>query len=239
MKRIVLAIVFLASALQAQIPFSFSDVPAVSSVNQVVGSASYLVQQDFESAGTPSGWTGFAGTFTFHNTSSPLEGTGDLTETGGSAQCYVQYTAQTEAFIVFLWKAVTLPSANANVFGFYDASFANEVCGFNVTTAGAIRGLCKGTQYAVFGANISAATLYYVKVHYKAGSGSNAACSVEFSTSGTWTGSGNFFISTTTGTATTSTTDADWLNDAGSSVFHIDHVRISTTDLGSTFSSWP
>lgn len=202
------------------------------------GSSAFVIQ-DFESAGTPSGWTLFAGTVTFHNTSSPLEGTGDLDYQGGSAQAYVQYTAQTEVYIVFLFKAVTLPSANAQVFGFFDSGFVNNVCGINVTTAGAIRGTVKGTQYATFGANISAATLYYVKMHYKAGSGANSIASCEFSTTGTWTGSGTMFISTSSGAATTSTTDADWINDAGTSHFRCDHVRIYTTDPGSTFSGLP
>lgn len=106
-----------------------------------------------------------------------------------------------------------------------------------VNKFGGVRFVVGNTNLGFMASSAVSGTLYYVKWHYKKGTLNNAIASCELSTTGTWSGSGGFFLSTTTGDCTInmgafqafSFTDGD---------YRLDHIRVSTTDLGNSFSSW-
>lgn len=204
----------------------------------VTSGIKYIVAQDFENAGIPSGWSDLGGC-TFHNTVSPLEGTGDLKVTGAGTNkgAYALSPLVSELWMVGLLKFTILPSAASAWFGVRSSSFAN-VCFLRVSSTGTVS--CFNDSGAAFGtmaSTIVAGTLYYCKIHYKTGTGANSISSAELSTSGTWINSGSFYVSTTTGV---STTDAGQLTcECNDGENRYDHIRMSATDLGNSFSNWP
>lgn len=205
----------------------------------VTSGIQYILSQDFESAGTPSGWSS-AGTVTFHNTTAPLEGTGDLDVLGPTSQAvYTFASAVSELWMVCLIKWITLnTTGNTNSCGVLNASSGTASYLNFVANTGAIRGFNGGQIVGPMVNTVSAGTLYYFKMHYKKGTGADSQSSYELFTSGSWIGSGNFFISTTTGT---SVSDAAIFRfqDFNDGDYRLDHIRISTVDLGNSFSNWP
>lgn len=200
---------------------------------------SYIIQQDFESAGVPSGWTNFGGC-TFHNTSSPLEGTGDLKIVGGAfsaGTCTLSPTVS-EYWMVALIKCVALPSSGADKwFGTDTSGFANCSTTF-ISSAGVVQCWNGSGSLGAMASSVVGGTLYYLKHHYKVGTGANSISSFELSTTGTWINSGSFYVSTTTGIST-SNAGLIALRYPTDGECRLDHVRMSATDLGNSFSNWP
>lgn len=204
----------------------------------VTSGVGYIMQQDFESAGVPSGWAS-GGTVTFHNTTSPLEGTGDLKEVGSvTTQAHYTFSSDlTELWQVCILKFVSLPSSGfSNVIQFYDASFNNAML-MEVFNTGKVRGV-NGVGFVGDTVDpVVAGTLYYVKIHYKQGSGADSLTSIELSTSGTFINSGNLYISTTTGSSVRDV-KYDYFMYTVDGEVRYDHIRVSATDLGNSFSNW-
>lgn len=202
---------------------------------------SYILQQDFESAGTPTGWSG-TGSVTFHNTSSPLEGTGDLDLVGHASPdtTALSLTSSTasECWMVFLFKIISFSSSGSSMFIELQTS-AGSPSGGNLqfTSSGGCKMTIGFTGSANTAGNLSSGTLYYAKMHFLKGTGSNAQGSIEFSTTGTWTGSGSLFASVTNGDSTIDIGKFVALNLVDGD-YRLDHIRVSTTDLGNSFSSW-
>lgn len=99
------------------------------------------------------------------------------------------------------WMRFRLNATNTIVTGLTICSFADNVSAYQATVrfdGGKLRAAVGATTAATVN-SVSANTTYAVRVRYKAGTG-NAICSVEFSTDGTFTGSGNNFAEVTTGT---------------------------------------
>lgn len=237
MKRLAILFLSFALSLNAQIGGNASSGGNFSTGGNVQAAQSagnsYIVQQDFESAGTPSGWTSFSGSPTFHNTTSPLEGTGDLLETGTGVDAYVQFSAQTEIWAVFMFKANTYPASSTTTCTFDDSGFVHQMLLLQVNSSG-IKGLMNGTQFATSSGGVSNGQLYHVKMHYNPGT----KVEIEFSTGDFLGNNGNgLYISSTTSVPSQSVTDVEFQG-AGGNTFQFDHVRISTTDYGLAWSSW-
>lgn len=191
----------------------------------------YVVAQTFDVAGTPAGWAS-GGTVTFHNTSGPLEGTGDvLVGTGTSFANPAQFGPYNEAWGFCLFKVTTLPSSSANFIGFWDYTTGlTMVGGVQLDNLGKISLVVNGSGGAVMTDAITINTLYYCWIHYKTGTG-NAVVSCGISTTGTEPTGGTSFVGTTTGTST-STAGYYVVETQNSAVSHFDHVRVATTDPG-------
>lgn len=200
------------------------------------------MQQDFESAGTPTGWTNTnPAKIIFHNTTTPLEGTGDLSLTGGTSpisQAYYTFVSPlTECWVVAMLKCIALPSSGSTTwFGTQSATLTN-VSFLNLTSAGVVRPANNGAFLTSMVNPVVAGTLYYFKMHYKVGTGANSIGTFELSTTGTFINSGNFYSATTTGASTTNAGTLVCQNQVDGE-FRFDHIRVSATDLGNNFSSW-
>lgn len=198
---------------------------------------SYIVQQDFESVGTPSGWSS-SGTVTFHNTTTPLEGTGDLKIVASGHADYTFSPAITEAWMVFLLKFINLPSSSSTAFAiFYNPAFLVS-SQMTVSSAGVINCFYDSGLAGTMAGTVSAGTLYYCKLHYKEGTGADGIASYELSTSGTFINSGSLFVSTTTGSLVRTINFLEFNYDVDGE-YRVDHVRVAATDLGNNFSNWP
>lgn len=201
----------------------------------------YYLSQDFESAGGYSGWTGSAGT-TFNNTSSPLEGTGDLKIVGNGTTVerasFGFFGGIREGWIVALLKIVSLVGSGNTWFNITTNSGSNVSTMFlngdgsvPVTQGGSVIGtMAAGT--------VTLGTLYYCKMHYKPGTGANCVASYELSTTGTFINSGSAYISTTTGPAQNDLSRLCCDNWRSGGDWRFDHIRVSAVDLGNSFSSW-
>lgn len=205
----------------------------------VTSGIQYIIQQDFESAGTPSGWTG-NGLFTFHNTSSPLEGTGDLLINGQASPAsfgiYNMPSTVNECWTVVMLKCVNLPSSNADWFRLL-SSGGTAASFIRVDQTGALQYVNGDTGLVVPTGLVTAGTLYYLKMYYLIGSGSDSISTWELSTSGVWIGSGSFYGSKTNGPSTRNVGKLYCENNS-TGEFRFDHIRMSSSDLGNSISNW-
>lgn len=205
---------------------------ALAWISQAVGN-SYIVQQDFESAGIPTGWTSFSGSPTFHNTVSPLEGTGDLLETGTGLDAYVQFSAQSEIWVVFLFRANTYPASSATACTLDDSGFVHQPLSFTVNTSG-FNGKVSGVSFGSSSGTLTNNQIYRVRMHYKP----STIVEIEFTTTNWLGNNGNGLYLTSSSSIPAFTITNVEFQGAGGNTFQFDHVRVSTTDFGLNWSSW-
>ena len=144
-----------------------------------------------------------------------------------------------EVWMVCMVKWTTFPSSTTNWVCIDTASAGAFLTSTQINASGTVNCQHNGVQYATLGANLSAATLYYCKMHYKLGSGANGVSEIEFSTTTTFAGSGALYATKTNGAGTAQAASAELVDFVGTSVCQFDHVRVSATDLGNSFTSWP
>ena len=208
MKTLILLFILSTMTASAQIPFTGMQFLIPSAFTNSGGTI-YLVNQNFESVGTPVGWTGgiAPGDYNFNSTSSPLAGLQSLhlDDTVENAYAYTSWSdAGVEIWGEFLFRANSFPASFMTFFTLQDTSL-NQVLKLFIFSNGNIAiEDSTGNIYATTVANMSLNTVYYVWVHYKSGTGVNSTDEVWFSTSSTNPGSGgNFYAGGTTGHDTT------------------------------------
>lgn len=137
----------------------------------------YLINENFEGTGTPSGW---GGTADFDSTTSPLAGAQSLRVNNQTVQNEAAID-NGDLWFKFLFKPNQLPTTDSDIFYINDASF-NELGRIIMETNGKLI----ATQDGIFeetSSALSSGTMYYVWVRYVKGSGSNSVVQVYFNTS--------------------------------------------------------
>lgn len=197
----------------------------------------YLVEETFEGAGTPTDWTTTGtGTIDFDNTIVVIDGAQSLMLTAVSQTPRAispTFAAQGEIWVYFKMIVVSLPSASVGLITVKNASAA-QVMRIRVTATGLIN-----VQSATGGANttdaVSAGTLYHVLGHYLKGTGADAIVDVEFNTTGTWTGTGNKFKQLTNGDATTDAVSFELGHNASTTFNNVyDRVLAAASQIGNS-----
>lgn len=165
---------------------------------------SYLVNEDFEGAGTPTDWATDHGSPDFDYSVVPLVGLQSLRLPNNSAAYYTVDLDKSEVWFKFYVKLETLPASQEVLFSFADAFF-NFLYKVNIDPGGTLN-----VKDQIFG-NIdqttvdalSTGTVYNIWGHYNKGSGSNAVCEVSFDTVGNpRPNAGNKYAGGTNGTST-------------------------------------
>lgn len=196
-----------------------------------------LIQED----GTGSGWT---------NSTTPPSWGVDGTSIGmDSAVAYLQ--SLTNAFDVFSYKGfadsgevyiytkIYISSASI-ASSLYKRILSLNSSGttifslnvYNLSSTYRMLVGCGSTAYTT--GTLSEDTLYHVKVRYKNGTGSNAVCQAEFSTTGTFAGSGSSYVSKTDGSLT-STVNRLYINPGVNALdIYYDKIRVYSADFGSS-----
>ena len=188
---------------------------------------SFLIDEDFEGTGTPSGWgTTGSGTANFDSTTSPLEGAQSLRLTGTTNIISTTLTIQEpELWWKFRYKPASLPSVTLRIPLIYDSAF-NEIAKIILHTTGQLI-VDGGGIFELTTDSLSAGTEYWITGHYKKGSGANAVLECGFSTTDTRPSSGSKYAGATNGTQTANT-DLVLLG-SGNIVADFDVVQIATT----------
>ena len=139
------------------------------------GGGDYLVQEDFEGTGTPSGWTQFGSRPlpNFDYTSTVLEGTESMYLAGtgyglDSAVSTPTQSAGTDRYVAFMLRVPSLPTVDVVLLQLYNST--TPLGSIYLRWNGALLARIAGGSeaYGTSGA-ISANTTYYVKVRWQAG----------------------------------------------------------------------
>lgn len=190
----------------------------------------YLVSEDFEGAGTPSGWTVTAGTPDFDYTTSPIVGAHSLQMTS-TESAYKTFTAQSDVWVFFRWrKDVQGTNANNPLMNIQDASGVNLV-NFSNRVDGTLRIYCgsvfDGLTLKSVGVN------HAVWLHYTKGTGANAVLQAYVQADGTENRPASPEKTITTGTATADAARVVFNGDIGATEIY-DKVRVLASSIGSS-----
>jgi len=195
--------------------------------------SSLLVDESFEGAGTPAGWTA-SGTPDFDNTSSPIGGAQDLLFSAGSdRRAYTSFSESGEVWIRLRLKMSAAPSSTPGIVFIQDAVSASAYVSLQVHTSRTLRLIDNsGANTGYTTDAVTAGTDVYVFIHIAKGTGSDAVFDLEWSTTSTRTGSGNKYVSASNGAYAVNSDYIDiYRNDSAwsTSTFQIDDVKVSNT----------
>lgn len=198
-------------------------------------SVTYLINEDFEGTGTPSGWTMEGGTIVNYDyTSTVLAGSQSFFldyATGGDLSAITpSFTGAGDIYIGFMLRASAMPSAaDAEFIYIRNAADANQGF-FKVGSDGHITVSLPGVGGESSGAGIvSTSGTTYIKIRYQKGTGSNGIITGYTSSNGTsWTQSAQL----TGGTGTTNITYIRLIVPFGDpQAWIIDNFKVATSDF--------
>jgi hypothetical protein len=195
------------------------------------GGPSFIINEDFEGTGTPSGWFR-GGAADFDYTASPLAGSQSLRNATGSD--YAVYLSggvlnEAEVWGKLLFKPEALPSTFSQIFAVNDGSF-NTVFQMVMNSSGTMTVADNGA--GVFQATsdaMSAGTLYRLYWHYKKGTGSNGIAEGGFATTDVRPTSGNKYAGGATAVPTANAEEVAPMTAGNGAIWVFDNVQVSTT----------
>ena len=160
----------------------------------------FLVCENFEGTGMPTGWALNGGSPDWDYTTTILRGTQSL-KMAADEVVTPALSDQSEIYLHFLYRTAQLPASDQGFFRFYPGLH------LYITSSGQVKMQEQYPPYAgaTSSSGMSINTTYHIWVHYKAGTGSNQIASIEFTSLATMSpvGSGNNFAGYTAGGLTT------------------------------------
>ena len=187
-------------------------------------SSTYLVKENFETTGTPPGWT--AGLqFDYTTSPAPLEGS-ESAYNNIASSCYKTFPDRSDVWVYGMYRITSLGSQD---YIFSLSNGATNVARIRYLSTGAVRATDSGTNVANSGAGVLAInTTYHIWMRYIKGSGSNSQTILYFSTTGT---RGSAVATLTTGNGSL---DANRLTIAcaNSTSVIFDKIRVSSSEIG-------
>lgn len=199
------------------------------------GGGTYLVSEDAEGTGTPSGWTQ-SGNVDWDYTTTVLAGTQSLQliTNGGSAGNMVQtpsFAAQSALYVYFVmrvtenaWKT----DGNARICSLRSGS--SEEAAVPLSNA-RVPSVLHGSASAAASSALTLNTTYHIWVEYVAGTGANGQMLLYISSNGTKPGSPT--VTLTTGTSTASIDSVQFGRAiAGNASLIFDTMRVASTVIG-------
>jgi hypothetical protein len=228
------AIILLLLTLTATAQYLPQSSVAVARIPAVVSGQTFLINQGFEGAGYDNSetWTevNAGGTVDEDYATLPLEGVQCVLLVGTAATVSTAsptFADQTTAWLRFGFKKSKNPDSDWIVGILRNGT--TSLSYIRVLSTGALR-IDHGTANASTTDVLSNATWYYVLVKYVAGTGANGQASIEFSTTASWTGSGNKYASLTTGSSTLALNNVQIRNEDNGSLY-FDGLKVSATQI--------
>lgn len=186
---------------------------------------SYLVEENCEGTGTPADWTDIVGSPDWDYTTTVLEGSESL-HIVGSQLTEIDFTAQSDVWVYFKFRAISSITDNPYVFNLQDSSNVN-VARIRLITPTSIRAYNGTANTTSASSTIAVDTAYHVWLHYVKGSGSDGETTIYTSTSGT---KGSAVASVTTGTATTDAVTFQFNSNTNGVIF--DRILVLDSEIG-------
>lgn len=200
MKTIVTILYALSLALLPSMELVAADYHAVIAVKNRSGVV-YTINENFEGTGTAAGWTDTNTPDWDYTTSpAPLAGAQSWFSTAGTAQSIITIPDSNSYTAVIMYRAAdTFPSAECTIFGFRTSALS-AICLARIATGSGNLGIyANGSTAAALTADaMSPDTTYYIQLKWV----DSGTCSVEFSTTNSFVGSGSKYTSKTGGTTT-------------------------------------
>lgn len=197
-------------------------------------STAFLVSENFEGTGTPSGWTTLTGTPNYDYTTVPLEGSQSLYLSTAAAahRAIVDFTSGPEYWIYFLLRITngSAPAGNRTIGGGHVTGSTTVYAFLQVNlNLKVLWGTAAATATA-----LSLDTTYHVWLHIKKGTGTNGIVDVGFSTNGVRPTSGGTFSQDTANTGTSDVARFSFGTTATNTNVDMiyDKVRIATSQIG-------
>lgn len=160
----------------------------------------FLINEDCEGTGVPAGWTTVSGSPNWDYTTVPLAGAQSLYIASAAAvnRSRVDFTDQTEVWIYFLFRLTngSAPGVTSTIGGLgANGGALNQTLSLTTGTRLSFASFSPATA-------LIADTTYHVWLHYKQGSGANAAVDIGFSTTGIRPTSGGTYASSVADSST-------------------------------------
>lgn len=185
----------------------------------------YLIEEDCEGTGTPSGWTD-SGSVNWDYTTSPAAGS-QCAQFGAAGAEYSTYTISAIGDVwVFFAIRVDAFTAGNDMVRLRDGS--SDIVAFRAHTSGQFRLACGGQTGTT---SMSPGTWYYVWIHYVKGTGSDGTCDAFVSTTTTKPGTATIALSGTTATANITQLRSYGLNTT--TIHSLDYIRADDVAIGS------
>lgn len=183
------------------------------------GGPTYLLEENFEGTGAPSGWTDNSGTPDYDDSTTspgPLQGGESLFLASGEDAWSVTFTGQSSIEVHFRFS-LGAPSGHEEIFKMLDSGGSGRLR-IEYRSGGGLR-VEHGSTNGTTGTAVSTATLYYGWVDYSiaTGMGSNGTANLYYSTSPTKPGSPESTL--TTGTATDDITQLSFIGPTNGVLF--------------------
>lgn len=191
-----------------------------------VPSVIYLISENFEGTGLPSGWTG-SGDFDY--TTSPMEGSQSFRTTSGAISAQANYSALTNGWMYLIFRRDT--SGDGYVAGFSSTNGLTWRAYFRISSSGGMLQISHGSVITNSADGlVTAGTTYHVWYNYITGSGANGISKLFLSTTSAKPVSPILEISNGNGTAPA---ECVLLYTATTTSIVRDKIRVSNSEIGS------
>jgi hypothetical protein len=193
---------------------------------------SYLLSEDWEGTGTPSGWTHSTGDILPDYTTTILDGAQSLYVPTPRAADSPSFAAQSELWLYCMFRFVNAPtSSNRYLLGLYNSG-GSAVGLVAVASSSLTPAVRHGTLTGSSGSDLALNTTYHLWFHWKKGTGSNGEAEAYISTTATRPGSPQVTINN--GDAITDAVSVRLgMLTAGSGNKIFDKLRVSASEIGS------
>ncbi len=198
--------------------------------NAAAGGGSFIINENFEGTGTPSGWF-LGGSSDFDSTSSPMNGAQDTRCPASSYVATPGSLALSEVYVKYKYRFAALPAGNVTIASIVDT---NVDVGLEVLLKPDGTVICNNPfQFFTTVSAMSANTTYDIWLHYKP-SATVGAASFAFATAGSSEPvSGNAFAGGTGNTFYTNLIDIIKLSSSGNTIQNdFDDVQLKATVIG-------
>jgi hypothetical protein len=207
--------------------YFINGVKSAASAGPSVTISTPVLAQNFEGTGTPPSFSTAGGSPNYHNTSSPLTGSKDCLLGGGTDDdVAIDIGSMSEVWMVTEFLTPQYPNVGQGII--YIEPSGHQVVVKVISDGTLIIQQDASTVGSATASGIPLNTKIWIKFHAKKGTGANAIYDIEWSTDGSFAGSGSKFTSYSSGTLTGNFTTAElycatsqW---PGGTLMHFDDV---------------